>query len=270
MEIMHNNKSQVRTSQGFKWTRYLYLSLGLLIFVWLVCIAIAPLNKVKQIQALVNADSEFANNIDSVYFDYEIAGLVKEKTYKEALLILSKNDSIHLVVNLSDSTIHLSIKGVVIHQTKINEFAKDKFFDKLSLHQEIKLFSQPLLLQNHYATIVKEPIVVRHAPKDTLEAATTAWEPDTLIQKPAFASLVFEHNIQLILEQDDNKTFYDKTVKLGFYKHLGVENIKLSVAQFFSLKNQAYRPTIKIKLPADELRAVYRALPTNTLVVVKL
>lgn len=267
---MQSNKSQIKALQGLKWTTYLYLFLALLIFIWLVCLAIAPLNKAKQIQALVNADSEYTNNIDSVYFDYEIAELAKEKTYKEALLILSKNDSIQLVLNLSDSTINLSIKGVVIHQTKINDFSKDKFFDKLSLHQEIKLFSQPLLLQNHYATIVKEPIVVRHAPKDTLEAASTAWEPDTLIQKPAFASLVFEHNIQLILEQDDNKTFNDKLIKLDFYKHLTVENIKLSATQFFSLKNQEYCPEIKIKLPADELRAVYRALPSNTFMVVKL
>ncbi|MEZ5195787.1 MAG: hypothetical protein R2764_05145 [Bacteroidales bacterium] len=269
---MHNNKSHIKTFFGFKWITYIYLFLVLVIFAWLINIAIAPLNKSEQIQKLINADSVFTDNFNSTFYNPEMEVLVKEKAYKEALLRLSENDSIQLVVNLSDSTVNLSLRGILIHQTKIATFTKDKFFDKFSLIQEIKLFSQPLLLQSQYATIVKEPIVVRHAPKDTLEAALNAWEPDTLIQNPAFVSLVFEHNIQLILEEDDdeNRAFYDEREKFGFYNHLRLEKLKHSASRFFSFKKQEYFPVIKIKMPVDDLRAIYRALPAYTYIVIKL
>lgn len=267
---MHSNKSFLQSFAGFKRAKYFYFLFGLVLFIWFVFVAIAPLNSYRQIQNLVNADSAFTSNFDSVFLHPEMAMLVREKAYKESLLKLSENDSIQLVVNLSDSTINLSIRGIVIHQTKFNEFTKDRFFNKLTLPQEIKLLSEPFSLQRQFATIVKEPVVVRHAPKDTLEAALNAWEPDTLIQNPAFVSLVFEHNIQLILEQAEIKTFFDGRKKFSFYNHLRAEKLKLSATRLLSFKRQEYFPAIKIKLPVDDLRAIYRALPTQTYIVIKL
>ena len=262
--------SYIRSSIWFRWTTFLYLFIGLVIFIWLICVAIAPFNKSQQLHDLVNKDSVFTKNFESANFNPEIVPLIREKAYKESLLKLSENDSIQLIVNLSDSTISLSIKGTVIHQTKFTTFTKDPFLNKLSLLQEIKLFSQPLLLQSQYATIVKEPVVVRHAPKDSFEAELNAWKPDTLMQNPAFVSLVFEHNIQLILEQNESHTFYDKRKKFEFYTHLYVEKLKLSGSRFFLIKKQEYFPEIKLKIPVDDLRAIYRGLPTHTYIVIKL
>ncbi len=99
---------------------------------------------------------------------------------------LSEKDSIQLIVNLRDSIIGLSIKGVIIHKTQINNYKVDPLLNKLPVLEYVKLFSEPLQVKSQYATIVKEPIVVRNAPKDTAEATLNAYEPDTLIQNPAF------------------------------------------------------------------------------------
>jgi len=92
---------------------------GMVLFAWFTSIAMAPLHKMRELQELVCSDSLFMENFDSIYYHPEISPLLKEKAYKEALLKLAVNDSIQLVINLSDSTINLSIKGVMIHQTKI-------------------------------------------------------------------------------------------------------------------------------------------------------
>lgn len=249
---------------------FISLLIGLVLLAWLVTIAIAPFHKTKELQNLVASDSLFIKNFDQNYYHPDLVHLVKQKTYKEALLKLSENDSIQLILNLGDSTINLSIKGVIIHQTKIKEFKKDKFFSKLSLSQEVKLLSQPIEIQSQYATIVKEPIVVSHAPKDTLEAALNVSQPDTLIQNPAFVAFTLEHNIRIILEQDKCINSADKRVKYRFYQQLYSKTIATSAKNFFNRKPQEYIPTITIKIPVDDLRAIYRALPNNSLMVLSL
>lgn len=253
-----------------KWTGYALFFLGLILFTWLLCVALAPLHYSKQLENGSEADYAWTLKYDSAYLYPETDTLLRELIYRDALLNLSENDSIQLVLNLSDSTINLSIKGIFIHRSKYTSFTEDRIFKKLALLKAIQMFSKPLLLQSQYATIVKEPIVIRHAPKDTVEAALNAWEPDTLIQNPAFVSLIFDHNIHVILEQEGSETFLDKKGKFEFYYHLRMEKLKRSVNRFFSLQKQEYYPEIKIKMPVEELRAVYRALPNNTYMVLKL
>ncbi|WP_346856462.1 hypothetical protein [uncultured Draconibacterium sp.] len=267
---MQSIKSVKNSFYKVTWRGILFLLIGLVLLAWLISIAIAPIHKTKELQNLVASDSVFIEHFDKNDYHPELVNLVKQKTYKEALLKLSENDSIQLVLNLSDSTINLSIKGVAIHQTKIEKFKKDKFFSKLSLPLEIKLLSQPIGIQSQYATIVKEPIVVSHAPKDTLEAALNVAQPDTLIQNPAFVVFTLEHDLQIILEQDKCLNSSDKWAKFGFYKQLYIKTISTSAKNFFNWKPQEYIPTITLKIPVDDLRAIYRALPNNTFIVLAL
>ncbi len=247
----------------------LYFSLTLF-FVFLINLAFAPLHKMREFENLVNADSLFLEKWDPIYNHPEMRLLVKEKAYKEALLKLAGSDSIQLVMNLSDSTVNLSIKGVVIHQTKVRSFERDKIFGKMPLNQQVKVFSQPLLVQSQFATIVKEPIVIRQAPKDTLEAEQNAWQPDTLFQDPAFLILSAEYGIHLIFEQEVNPAIRDKWKRFGFYNRLRIKRSIQSLSNSVRFRKQEYHPTITIKMPADELRAVYRALPQNTFIVINI
>jgi hypothetical protein len=250
-----------------KITLYFFLTL---FFIFLINIAFAPLHKMREFENHLNSDSLFLEKYDPLYNHPEMRLMVKEKIYKEALLKLAGSDSIQLVINLSDSTVNLSIKGVVIHQTKVRSFERDKIFSKMPLNQQVKVFSQPLQVQSQFATIVKEPIVIRQAPKDTLEAEQNAWQPDTLIQDPAFLILSAEYGIHLIFEQEDNPTIRDKWKRFGFYNRLRIKHSIQSLSNSVRFRKQDYHPTITIKMPADELRAVYRALPQNALIVINI
>ncbi len=247
----------------------LYLFIVLL-FILLASIALAPMHKMHEFEGLVNTDSLYLEKYDPVFNQPEMRQLVKEKAYKEALLKLAESDSIQLVINLTDSTVNLSIKGVVIHRTKVASFDRDKLLNGMPLIQQAKLFSRPVTVQSQVATIVKEPVVVRQAPKDTLEAALNAWQPDTLIQNPAFLILSLEHGIHVIFEQAANPTLQDKWTRFAFYNRLIIRGSVQAVYRFFTFRKQDYHPAITIKMPVDDLRAIYRALPDHTLVVINL
>lgn len=253
---------------GWKaWAAGIFLAL---LFAYLLSMAIAPLHTVENFEKLAESDSLFLENYKDLYDQPELSSLVKDKVYKEALLKLAEYDSIQLVINLSDSTVNLSIKGVVIHRSRAGTVHADRIFQGMPLVQQLKLMSQPLAVHSQIASIVKEPVVVREAPKDTLEAALNAWQPDTLLQNPAFVLLTLDEGIHVILEQEDHPALKDRWTRFGFYSRLYSKRFLETTSDFLCLRKQDYHPAIAVSLPVDELRAIYRALPGRIYVVVKL
>lgn len=240
-----------------------------ILFIFLIQYSATPIRKLREYNKIVTCDTLFFINYYPIYNLPEIVPVVRNKAYKEALIDLAAEDSIQLSVNLVDSTVCLYIKGVKIHQSRIIHFKKDKFFENMTNDMYTKLFSRSLNINSHYATIVKEPIVVRQAPKDTLEAALNVWQPDTLIQNPAFLQLSVDYGINLIFEQDTNPSYLDKWIRFRFYSAIWIENISRAFKNFFLLGNQEYQPTITIEIPVTDLRAVFRALPTQASVAIQ-
>ena len=237
------------------------------LFLCLLVIAMSPIYTVKELEKMVEDDSLFSIKYNPLYNHIELSEMVREKTYKEAMLKLGEKDSIQLVINMADSIVCLYIKGVKIHQTNIQQFDQDILLKRMPNRLYVYLFSKPLDIKSYYATIVKEPIVIRQAPKDTIEAALNAWLPDTLVQNPAFLHLTSEYKINLLIEQDKNLTFHDNWVKLIFHSRLQARRTLEILKNFITFRNQDYHPTIKIKMPVDDLRAIYRALPHNASIV---
>lgn len=258
---------KIRSFFSINKTKILKSGSLVLLSVIVIYIGVSPLHRINEFKNIVKNDSIFVKQYNSIYNNPDLELLLKDKAYKQALLKLSEQDSIQLIVNLHDSIVSLTIKGVIIHETHINDFTIDPLLKKLPDMEYVKLFSQPLNIHSQWATIVKEPIVVRHAPKDTAEAALNAYQPDTLIQKPAFMNIEADYGIQIRFEQVNNPTFKHKFVKLLFNTKIYSKNIFTNTIRFISFKKSEYSPTIVIKLPADDLRAIYRAFPLKTYVV---
>lgn len=233
------------------------------------CVETAPLSSIKKYRDIVESDSIFNAKYDTLYNYPEFSGLVKEKAYKEALLKLSENDSIQLAINIPDSTVSLYIKGVRIHHSKISYFEKDKILENMPIIQQVYMFSKPINILSQNSTVIKEPIFVREAPKDTIEASLNAWQPDTLVQDPAFLVISVENDIDIILEQESNPTKIDQKVYSQFHRELKKNYFTNSVKSVIKPHEESYRPRITIKIPADELRSIYRALPYYPLVALK-
>ena len=207
---------------------------------------------------------------DSVYFPLLNDTLLKEYVYKKALLELASQDSIHMVLNLADSQANLYIHGVQLFATKLTHLKNDPLLEKFSNKLYATTFSHPLPIETIESTIVKEPIVERQAPKDTIEAALNAYMPDTLIQYPAFLRFRLENGINIHLEQALNKNMDAKLTRWEFYYDYRLEQWHDRFNCTFSGKPVTYHPDIVVKLNVDDLRAIYRALPNRKpLIVIK-
>lgn len=255
-----------------KFWRILIISAAILIIAivssLMVLIGLAPVNSLNDLKNEIAADSIYSSQYDSLYNQVSLTNIVKEKAYKSALLSLSNSDSIQLAIQLSDSTVCLYLKGVKLHQTKIFVFQKDAIIQNLPMREYLYCFSKPIPILGHRASIVKEPIVERHAPKDTIEAALNAYNPDTLIQNPAFVELFLPHHINLVFLQSENDTLNFKQARTEFLNEIRNRQLYLNLQQILNKQKTTQNPSITIELPADDLRAIYRALPYYGLVVI--
>ena len=191
---------------------------------------------------------------------------VKEIAYQEAFISMAETVSIGLIVNLSDSLLQLSLKGVIIHSAPMESISDDGFFSAMDICSYQNLFSAPLEITEQYATVEKEPIVVKQAPKSEAEAlaAATPFAVDSVkAQRIADVELTIRAGLKIFI--------YDSSAgckRAG--KHIGIpgetwQNIKRLV----QLKRPQYQPAIHICVSKNDALSIYRALPWKALVVVK-
>ncbi|MBN1924445.1 MAG: hypothetical protein JW798_01300 [Prolixibacteraceae bacterium] len=252
--------------------RYLKLVTGILIcaimIYYLAIIASAPQRKLRHLEKETLADSVFVLQHSNFLADSGLFELAKTRAFLESRLLLSRSDSFSLAINLNDSTVNLSYKGIYIQSSKFEILEKDPFFDALRPIVMLKLFSTPLAVFYEKTSIVKEPIVVKKAPKDTIEAMNSIFMPDTLIQNPAYLIIGIDHDINIIMLQEKWLT---KTEKKVWNKYLRIRN-RLRFSDYF--KNvfhpfkPHYSPTIVMSMDVNEIRSIYRALPVKAQVVI--
>ncbi|MEQ8581591.1 MAG: hypothetical protein RIC30_07885 [Marinoscillum sp.] len=243
------------------------LIIAFLLLVFLIQLGIAPAGVARQWREKLEAnDSLYMQNYDPGYEIPEVEALARKKAFVEAQLELAEDDSIHLIVNLRDSAIHLAIHGVTIHTSKLPAIENDALLKSIPNKLYLGLFSDPVAITSIQSTIVKEPIVERQAPKDPVEAALNAYEPDTLIQNPAYIRLRLVHGIDLVLEQHSNPSFAEQWTRFRFRQE-SRPTVGSRVRRMISFRGQEYTPTIRLKLPANDIRALYRALPAQPKVV---
>ena len=241
--------------------------IGILLLVFLIQLGLAPAGVARQWREKLEAeDSLYLQKHEPAYELSEVGALARKKAFLQAQLELAEDDSIHLIVNLRDSSIHLAIHGVIIHTSKLPSIEHDALLKSIPNKLYLGLFSDPVPIISIYSTIVKEPIVERQAPKDPVEAALNAYEPDTLIQNPAYIRLRLAHGINLVLEQHPNPTFAEQWARYKFRQEIRPK-VGSRLQRMATLKGQEYTPTIRLKLSANDIRALYRALPTQPKVV---
>ena len=246
---------------------YILIIFLILLFIFFMSIALSPTGRMREIKTETEKDSVYMQNYEPILNSPGLKTQGREKTYMQALLSLSGKDSIQLAISLPDSTVSLYIRGVEIHRARISGFKTDRLVKNMEEIYYCGIFSHPLEVISRHATIVREPVVIRQAPKDTVEAGMNAWQPDTLIQNPAYVQLETEHGITLVLEQDKTHTLREWMVRTGFRTHMHIRKCGCLLARCITLHRPCYDPVIRIRLSQEDLRTVYRALPRNAFVV---
>ncbi len=187
--------------------------------------------------------------------------LLKEKAFLEAQIELSNSDSISMAIDLSDSTAVLQIKGVSIYTAKITNFTYSNLLNDISVPVYYKIFKEPLAIHEQFSTVAKEPIVIKIAPKDTIEAAKAEVIPDSVVNQSAVLKFFISEDILVVItnHEEEGSIFYQKL-------NWSYQFLK----QLVEFKKVVYQPTIKLIIPNDDIVVIYRALPWKAKIAIKL
>lgn len=194
----------------------------------------------------------------SILSDSAFLALLKEKAFLQAGTIMAETDSIYMCVDLRDSVSYLSISGVTVHSAPISFMDVSSVISKGDRSFVYNMLSRPFTIDSSFATIRREPIMVKIAPKDTSEFKPDI-TPDTSKVEHVNFILTMDNGIRLIVLQEEKDTkgdlVFDLRMRLADAKEAFVSVIKFRVPQ--------YHPYIKIRLRREDARIIYRALPVR-------
>lgn len=225
-----------------------------------------PVRKIHQVQNLVHSDSSYMKKYSS-YIDYpELFPEIKKIAFADAQIETAKSDSIWLLINLADKSASLRVKGVEMHKSDIVKMKVDPFFYGLDPVTYRKLFSEALIVRSDSSTVIKNPIVVKKAPKDTIEAMAQLKVPDSLTYGPAFITFNLDYGIKLVMKQTEKVDSADVEYGNIFEKNYRREKIINNLKRLYK-KDVEYVPEIILELPKKEIHSIYRAIPVNAEIV---
>ncbi len=250
------------------------------IFLWIIFIILAVIAlqySVLSVSAVRHRMRLVNNEIDAQLLtddkrskDTAWLRLYKEKDWLETRFQIARTDSISMSVNLSDSTLQIELKGVVLKKTKILDFKADRFLYQLNPGAYHHLLGKQAKASAVVASIPKEPLIVKKAPKDTIEAEASATTIDSTKIEVVHWILKLDNQILLKIEGVDPAAKSDRWKSQKFWMSQNLSRTWNDLKQTMVFKKPDYFPEIRLVIPEADARAFYRALPVEPLVCIRL
>jgi len=249
---------------------WLWLLVGistLLLFITVQYIVLSVIS-VRRVYVAANS-SETGTQIDLNTKDSVWLDLYKERNWLESRLKMAKSDSIYLSMNLQDSTLHLEIKGVVLKTTSIVELSYDRFFDALPAKGYHHYFGQETTGVQTLASIDKVPLTIKKAPKDTAEFAAQSQITDTLVTGEINWLMKLDNGIQLKIKGiNEEQTRLNSSS--SFWQKLKLEKLINDLSKTLRFEVPDYSPSIEILVNEADAKAIFRAIPEQPMVCIRL
>ena len=196
--------------------------------------------------------------------------LKKTETLLRSRYNLSSEDSTYLVLDLINKVATLEMKGIPLHDSNIKEVWISNSIRMFHTEALLHWMSQPFVLKNAVATIVRVPFIVKNAPKDTIEANKSEVLPTARKTEDVYIVMNFERNLQLVIQQSEISEGEDK-LRVDSLRNIFVKReIDKSIKALSTFKRDAIVPRIVITLPKSEAIVLYRALPQKPKMVLRM
>ncbi len=258
---------QERQKKG-KLFRTLFLKiLPSLLIAWLIVYTIVFTFAVKKQLQIWQPDS--VKNADTLSYSAEEWQLIREKAFLNAKIALAGNDSICMTINLEDSLVQIETKGVILRQIKFENAEISRFFRSFRPLSYSAAFSKPFNITEIEGTIVKEPIVVKKAPRDTIEAARNITEVDTTKTEFVEWHLQLDSAFIISFVQLDRSLGNIDWPALKYRLRQHYKTFISTNRDLLCFRKPTYYPEITIFIPEKEAKSFYRALPSNGQVTLK-
>lgn len=254
---------------------FLIFTLAIPVYVYYVTV-IKPVNHAGQLLEVSAALPDTARNLPDP--DEQVMARIREvekiemdKAWlKNRLALAAASDSVYLSVDLGDSIVNLEINGVVVRSCRITGMETSKRVLKADFEERLAWVSTPFNLQDELSTIPKIPYVIKEAPKDTLEAQAQSAKPIPPDTTSVFFTLFFDKNLVLEVEQDKAPHDADKRLVSDYLKTKNGMVRKESSSAVFSGRAPDHGITIKLEVSMADARAIYRGIPKDASLSLKL
>lgn len=243
---------------------FLFVSLAIIaafLVYYTIMLMSAPARKLTAIrEKFMVQKSEGTTTDERLFSDSAFLGLYREKAFLQSKVSMAESDSIYLTLDMPDSTANLEINGVTVHRAKFRKIRISGILRGRNNYAIISMLSTPLNIVRDYATIKKEPLMIKMAPKDTSEFKPDII-PDTTDREPVNYLLEMDNSIKLYFYQDTDTSKSDKRQLFFFNAADRVNTCVNSMKSVLRGKVPEYKPFIKIWLPKADAKIFYRALP---------
>lgn len=256
-----------------------WISLATPLFLFLVLVVILPLRvNLPVADNQISDETEFlpgnidVDNIEELKkYSNKMTALKLEEMFLVSQILIAKNDSIGLILDLVDSTLSLNIRGVNIRDCQIHYIKMGQRFRHIKGDQRLfNWLSRPFVLQKDWATIEKVPIKIRKAPRDTIEAKKYKSEPVTLDKPDVHYTLQFDRNLVIKVHQVESNSFWG-SIRNGYYNiRLYLRMLMDTFLAFFHLNTPQSPLWIELKISKNDALAIYRAIPNHAALALRL
>ncbi len=210
------------------------------------------------------------NPVDERLFsDSAYVRMLKQKAFLQSKIAMAGTDSVSLSLNLSDSTAILEISGVMVHTSKMKEIRTSRILRSGDVNLITSMLATPGNIIRDFATIKKEPLMIKMAPKDTSEFKPDII-PDTSDYEAVAYVLEMERGLRIFVYQAEEDTASDRRQLKMFDLKDRFRNTWSSIKSVAVFKVPEYRPYVKIRLPKADAKIIYRAIPRKGQVAIYL
>jgi hypothetical protein len=200
-----------------------------------------------------------------------VENLEMERAYLENRLHLARNsDSVYMSVNLDDSLVHLEINGVEVRNCRISGITASKRLSRIGHEQLWAWLSEPFELDTDMSTIPKIPYVIKEAPKDTLEAQAQSAKPMPVDTSSVMFSLYFKRGLVLEIVQQEDPHAADSKIIKKYQKAQKQVKRREALRAVFRGQPPTLPIHIRLEVSQADARAIYRGIPVNAMLALKL
>jgi len=232
--------------------------------------ALGPARKLDEIKTRFGLQQDSENRADEKFYtDSAYVSLLKNKAFLQSRISMAETDSIYITLNIADSTAKLEISGVAVHTAKLNDLKISKILRSGNDYLITAMLASPMTIVKDIATIKKEPLMIKMAPKDTSE-----FKPDIIPDTSDYESvnyiLEMDNGIRIFVYQDTDTITTDKNRLFFFDLNNRLRSTWSTIKSIARFKVPEYHPFIKIRLPKADAKILYRAVPRHGQIAVYL
>jgi hypothetical protein len=207
------------------------------------------------------SQKKVAVSSDQEEFLFDILNKEQRMNFIQNRLLLSRQDSIYLVLNLQDSLLDIEIKGLPVQRCRLHGISASPRL-KVADHDNLQAWlSTPFTLSSEIATIPKVPMLLVDAPKDTTEAASLPKKPMEPEKTVVYFTLLFDKNLVIEIAQTEEVLPEETELLHRYYSKYDSIFQRTLLQKIIHPMPENLPIHIKLRMNEADARAIYRSIP---------